>query len=81
MELNPQVKKIALHALKQAIKDITGEGSDDRLVAPTCFVMLYQFAPPPRYGNMSLIICSAAAAAGRRKLEVRSRVNKRGAAV
>jgi hypothetical protein len=42
--------------------------------------MLYQFAPP-RYGNMSLIICSAAAAAGRRKLEVRSRVNKRGAAV
>jgi hypothetical protein len=80
VELNPQVKKIALHALKQAIKDITGEGSDDRLVAPTCFVMLYQFAPP-RYGNMSLIICSAAAAAGRRKLEVRSRVNKRGAAV
>jgi hypothetical protein len=52
VELNPQVKKIALHALKQAIKDITGEGSDERLVAPTCFVMLYQFAP--RYGNMSL---------------------------
>jgi hypothetical protein len=41
--------------------------------------MLYQFAP--RYGNMSLIIYNAAAAAGRRKLEVRSRVNKRGAAV